>query len=629
MAMLMKKAFETQAPAEIVLPAERLKISETLLAIALLALMAALAIGSIRKESLTYDEVSHIPSGLSYWQQHDTRLNVEHPPLLKMIAAIPLLFAGAHADYSDPSWCGTGGNECQWEFGRKFFQSWNRQSLEKLVFLARLPMLALTLLLGWSIYKMARTLAGPRGAILSLAVFTTSPFYLGYGPLVITDIGLCLCVLLSAWTLASLWQRPNAWNLFAFAFSTAAALLTKFSSLLILPGLLIFCIWVWWKGPRQNAPAARFGYVAGGLSLAALISYIFYWFSCFNSSPVELANTRFRAITSFRAPERVLLFTTKFLSAHPHWARPLQPLWLYLTGIGHLNAGLSRPTYLLGVRHWHGVWYYFPMVTFFKLPPGMVVLLLLLIVVAIVKRSKRASIPSFANETRIYLLALNSYLIVFVVASLRSRMNIGIRHFSVPITIMVVLIACVVPLSKALLPLRMDRLAQAAMVLLAISCVISSLLAYPHYIAYYNCFRMGTPKQDIVAESNLDWGQSLPAVRDFAAEHSVNGMYLDPMSPLDPDVYVPGSVAWRCDDPDPAAPAWAAVSADYLVKQAPTCVGLMRYRHWPVAGGSMYVFRITDNSYAVEQETWRKEHPNLTVRPTIFKEEDIPHEKRP
>src|SRR5919201_4816945 len=169
-----------------------LSIAERIVFFAALVLMALLAIGSYQGESLTFDEVTHIPAGLAYWQQHDTRLNIEHPPLLKMLAAFPLLFADVHANYSDPSFCESGWTDCQWTFGNKLFRDWNPGAQQRIVSLARLPMLLLTLMLGWTIYRMARTLAGPRGAILSLTVFTTSPFYLGYGPLVITDIGLCL-----------------------------------------------------------------------------------------------------------------------------------------------------------------------------------------------------------------------------------------------------------------------------------------------------------------------------------------------------------------------------------------------------------------------------------------------------
>src|SRR2546423_11045627 len=56
---------------------------------ALLALMALLAGGAARRESITVDEVAHTGAGVSYLQKLDMRMNEEHPPLAKL-AALPL-----------------------------------------------------------------------------------------------------------------------------------------------------------------------------------------------------------------------------------------------------------------------------------------------------------------------------------------------------------------------------------------------------------------------------------------------------------------------------------------------------------------------------------------------------------
>jgi pimeloyl-ACP methyl ester carboxylesterase len=57
----------------------------------LLALMALLAGGAARRESVTIDEVAHIGAGVSYLQKLDMRMNEEHPPLAKVLAAVPLV----------------------------------------------------------------------------------------------------------------------------------------------------------------------------------------------------------------------------------------------------------------------------------------------------------------------------------------------------------------------------------------------------------------------------------------------------------------------------------------------------------------------------------------------------------
>jgi hypothetical protein len=60
----------------------------------LLAFMASLSGGAARKESVTIDEVAHIGAGVSYLQKLDMRLNIEHPPLAKVLAAIRWWRAG-------------------------------------------------------------------------------------------------------------------------------------------------------------------------------------------------------------------------------------------------------------------------------------------------------------------------------------------------------------------------------------------------------------------------------------------------------------------------------------------------------------------------------------------------------
>jgi len=59
-----------------------------LLAGLLLALMAVLAGGAALRESVTIDEVAHIGAGVSYLQKLDLRMNPEHPPLPKVLAAL-------------------------------------------------------------------------------------------------------------------------------------------------------------------------------------------------------------------------------------------------------------------------------------------------------------------------------------------------------------------------------------------------------------------------------------------------------------------------------------------------------------------------------------------------------------
>ena len=64
---------------------------EYLIVTAFLLIFFSLCTYSITVKSITNDELTHIASGYSYIHEGDFRMNPEHPPLIKEIAAIPLL----------------------------------------------------------------------------------------------------------------------------------------------------------------------------------------------------------------------------------------------------------------------------------------------------------------------------------------------------------------------------------------------------------------------------------------------------------------------------------------------------------------------------------------------------------
>jgi len=134
----------------------RLAILRTTGAIALLTVMAALGGGAALLESPTFDEIAHIGAGLSYADKLDTRFNPEHPPLEKLLSGIFMRLGSVRADYGSPQWT-VGANFpasflCEWSFGDWVLFHWNDP--HKVLFWARLPMLLITLVLGWTTYWM-------------------------------------------------------------------------------------------------------------------------------------------------------------------------------------------------------------------------------------------------------------------------------------------------------------------------------------------------------------------------------------------------------------------------------------------------------------------------------------------
>ena len=118
----------------------------------IIASFAVMTFVSLR-ESATMDELAHIPSGYSYLRYLDYRLNPEHPPLVKALSAIPLIFMGLRFPTDHSSW--TNDVNGQWAAGNQFIY-WSGNDADWLIFWARLGPIILTLLLTTLIYIWAK-----------------------------------------------------------------------------------------------------------------------------------------------------------------------------------------------------------------------------------------------------------------------------------------------------------------------------------------------------------------------------------------------------------------------------------------------------------------------------------------
>ena len=143
----------------------------------LLFLMFLMAIFSIADDSFTFDEATHVTAGYSYLTQKDYRLNPEHPPLIKDLAAFPLLFLNLNFPKNHPSWTQEE-NPVWWqqfELANQFlYHSGNNP--DQILFWSRLSMILLLIFLGWFIFKWTKELFGDRTALLALFLFVFSNF---------------------------------------------------------------------------------------------------------------------------------------------------------------------------------------------------------------------------------------------------------------------------------------------------------------------------------------------------------------------------------------------------------------------------------------------------------------------
>jgi hypothetical protein len=183
-------------------------------------------------------------------------------------------------------------------------------------------------------------------------------------------------------------------------------------------------------------------------------------------------------------------------------------------------------------------------------------------------------------------------LLVFTGVCLLSPLDISIRHFSVPIVLLIMLLA---PLPRMLGELQRRSLAlagAATVVALAVSCLFTAVHAYPYYLPYINALSLGRPSYALVNDSNVDWNQGLPEVRRFAEQQELQKIALDQYGFSDVSAFVPQAYPWNCQTPtQEVAGKWVTLSAANLL-EARNCAWLLKYPREALAGGSIYAVRL-------------------------------------
>jgi hypothetical protein len=548
--------------------------------------MAVLAGGAVSRESITIDEAAHLGAGVSYLQKLDLRMNEEHPPLAKVLAAAPLVVRGVRADYSDLSWefseKGFQAMLGEWSWGHSVAARWNDPY--STMFWARMPMLLLTLALGLALYVLGSRFGNAWGGLLCLAAYVSTPAFLAFGPLVLTDIAVALFCLLTIWAFAELWRSPGRDTLLRFAFALSGALLSKFSSGLLLFGFLAFGLSLRWlpiaaqptdRDELRQWRRVRRRYLRKGILLAALIVYAAYF------------------VLSWKQPTDSLQLLGHGFAALV-LRRLLMPPWIYLRGLVLFAIMSSRPTFILGHAYPHGVWFYFPVLFVLKSTLAFLALLILAVVVGVVAKRKLARNFWVSEGMEFHWRALWVFLLVFVAACMLSRLDLSIRHFTVPITLMILMLA---PLPRVLEELRQARwpaarIATALVVVLACASLVTVVRAYPYYFPFLNSLSFGRPGYLLMNDSNLDWNQALPDAERFVQQHGVQHVLLDEYGFSEPTVYVPEAQFWDCQQPAPADAGQRAIVSASMIEDGHNCVWLMNYPHEPLAGGSMYAFEL-------------------------------------
>ncbi len=440
---------------------------------------------TIRDTSITLDEPLHIASGYASLFTGDYRLVEEHPPLIKMLQAAPLLLA--QPALADPR------TLPGWEDSNLITIAQNQvvpyPSIDQLTFATRIPTLLIAMLLLVLIYRWTTDLFGPRAGLLALFLAAFDPNLLAHASVAATDLGATTGIFAALYLFQRWLKHPRGRRALAAGLVLGLALCIKSTALILLPVMGVLLIFA---RPHRTPLQPYIFQTLAALGIAFLTLWGIYRFE-------------FGPVPGLPFP----------IPAPSH----LLPL---LKLQSHMQEGHSA--FLLGENYFHGDWRYFPIAFALKTPPLTLAMLLGTALMLLLRRKLPA--PGWRTELTVLIFPL-----IYFAISINSGINIGYRHLLPVLPFGFVWISRLAAVKGSAL------FRWSGSVLLVLYAGVTLSLC-PWYLAYFN-FLAGGPDGGYryLVDSNLDWGQTWKALREYLTSNHIDKFHFSSYTIVDPHAY--------------------------------------------------------------------------------------------
>lgn len=508
----------------------------------LLGLMLALGVASMAQDSGIVDEVAHIPAGYSYLRYGDFRLNPEHPPLLKDLAAIPLLFMDLRFPLDIPAW--TTEANGQWESGWNFIYHIGNNA-DQILFWSRLPILLLAIVFGYFVFRFFKNHYGINTGLLALFFFTLSPNLLAHSRFVTTDLGIAAFMFFAFYGLFNFIKKPTWKHLWIATILFTLMQLAKFSAVIMYPffGLLILIAIL--AGNKPVKWRERLKIYGGGLVFIFVVSFIFVWLVYIPHTwnmPLSVQDNLITDSLKYGLGKQVAGVLTQ-INDLPG----MKSLVQYILGVAMVFNRVQggNTTYFLGQVNNQSFAWYFPVSWLIKTPISLIILSLITLLSGIYRYFKKTPLRVW---TKFRLYARNNFvqlsLILFVAfysyISVTGNLNLGIRHLFPIIPIIMGLVA-----KETLDWIREARTSSIRagytwiLGLLLMWYALANFTIFPNYVAYFNEIINGPGNAyRYVTDSNVDWGQDLIRLKHFVEDRpEIRKIAIDYFGGGDPRYY--------------------------------------------------------------------------------------------
>jgi 4-amino-4-deoxy-L-arabinose transferase-like glycosyltransferase len=465
------------------------------------------------RDSPTFDEPVYVSAGLAAIEHQDLTLNDEHPPLMKVIAALPVLLVDP---VIPPN--GTWSTNDEHDYSATFLSAQiSAGKLRAVDFASRILPLLLTAAIAFLLFGFANELFGGAAGLLCGVLWLASPFVLGLGHLDGVDMPFAFAVVCFGWALLRWSRERSRRRLVVLGLAGGLAALTDATGLLILAvGAATATLVVLYSGWRASDRGRQLvvGALAPGVAVG-VIAVIVVWIVYALLDPGVLT--------------------------HPLSGLP-EP---YVDGLRYLdhNDNIPAASYLVGVA-WTGAhWWYWPVSLAVKLPPAtLAVLVLGPLGLLGVDRGLRWEAILFAGVPAALLFGFN----------LHVPRDIGVRYLLPVIALWLVLASGVASRQRW-------RILSVGLVAAGVLGIWSTVASFPNSLSWTSP-AFAAPYR-VATNSSVDWGQDLFLLQSWARTHPAHVAYFGPRGITHLDI--PHAQPLLGVAPD-SITGWVAVSATDL-----------------------------------------------------------------
>ncbi len=561
-------------------PAYRARAARFLAVFFLLGFFFILLKSSLKTTSVTIDELGHLPIGYAYLVTGDSRWLIMNPPSQRVIAALPLLFRNDVRLESKPYPDALG----FWKVGIDFMEQ-NRAIYKSLYRSARLMVCLLACLTGLVVYAFAGSLGGPRAGLIALLLYCLCPYFLAHGGLVTTDLSAAAASVFAMYATYLYVKKRTRIKLLLLALAIGLLFMAKFTVIPFAPLALFYLLAGSRKAGTEDMSFLRrldwIGFIKEASFIAALVWAILI---------VVYGGGFFKTYGELNFQSGAF----NKVKAHFGWAPIIAPERLVIQADLQAadSAGPWR-NYLFGkVTKEASPWYYLICLAY-KTPLAFLFLL-------------AACLFLSGRQERLY--ALLPALFYLVLVSVSTGKLYGARVLLPAMGFFIIFVS----VSLAGIKRRFEKKAAGHVAasfyfvcLILIS--LSTLAAYPDYLSYFNVLA-GGPRlphrgHQVLADSNLDWGQDWIRLARWQREKGVRKIQLARFGPVDPALFgVEYEVA-----PCPPLPGYLAVSANEalgvdLYMGDEQCLGWLGDEiPFAKVGASVWIYYVPKTGYNVGQ----------------------------